>query len=393
MRSSKARAFTLGAVGTAGIAMLAWSAIDPGPASAQLTTAPPPPLGPATYRSSQQEIGVGIITLLVKGKTNEIITTTNQSLKDAGHGNIKVSLMSLRVNKPMRVATLYTNRQNEYYVKIPMNIGLNVDIPHSSDRQIYIPLDIDVHCENWFTRQGKIRVWGQPGPASIEGGNIIEDILTVKRFVDDQVRSNFPTLSGFVAPLFDQRLCSTIGVDPGDPPDYRFGFIAFDPPGRIIPATMVGSSAQVTFEKLKRLQARDRGGNPLYYPTENIMLEVHANHQSRQSATLTMNEGQEVNLAFPAFSVPTAGYDKLVVLANINQQPNAQPQDSAFDAWPKTANFGPGTHTLTITKVYSVPPMPPLRKPSYIRVPAYELTYSVRYTAPPILTVDPAVVR
>ena len=121
--------------------------------------------------------------------------------------------MSLRVNKPMRVATLYTNRQNEYYVKIPMNIGLNVDIPHSSDRQIYIPLDIDVHCENWFTRQGKIRVWGQPGPASIEGGNIIEDILTVKRFVDDQVRSNFPTLTGFAAPLFDQRLCATIGVD------------------------------------------------------------------------------------------------------------------------------------------------------------------------------------
>ncbi|NUS99420.1 MAG: hypothetical protein HOP96_00395 [Sphingomonas sp.] len=391
MRSTKALSTSSTMLGTAGVAMLACVSFDAGPASAQLNTPPPPPLGPVTYRSEQRQVGVGVITSIVRGKTNEIVTKTNQSLKDSGHGNISVSLKSLRVNKPMRVASLYTNRQNQWYVKIPMNIGLNVNIPYSSDRQVYIPLDINVSCENWFTRQGRVKFYGQPGPISIEGGNLIEDILRVKQYVDNEVRRNFPPLSGFGMTPFEQP-CATIGVSPGEPPDYRFGFIAYDPPGRILPPTL-GSTVEVTFAKLKRLTARDRGGNALYYPTENIMLEVHANHVMRQSATLTMNEGDEVSLAFPAFTVPATGVDTLVVLANVNQQPNFQPQDSAFNAWPKSANFSPGMHTLVITKVYSIPPRPPQRKPSYIRVPAYELSYSVRYSPRPVIGINRGEVR
>lgn len=355
------------------------------PNFAQSTTPPPPPLGPASYRSDQKQIGVGVITSIVKGKTTEIVNNVNKNLRDSGHGNISVSLMSLRVNKPMRVATEYTNRPNEWFVKIPMNVGLEIHIPYSSNRQVYIPLDINLSCKDWHTGRGTVRVGGQPGPISIEGGNIIEDVLTVKRYVDNQVRSNFPTLTGFTATLGDQP-CSTIGVSPGEPPDYRFGFVAYDAPIRIRPIDDVrlGPTVEVTFVKLKRLTARGRSGDVLYQPTENIVLEVYANHIARQSSNMTMREGDEVNLTFPPFVVKSLG-DLLVVIANINQQPLAQPQDSAFNAWPRTMNFSPGMHTLPITKVYSVPPTPPIRKPTFIRVPAYELTYNVRYTDSPVI--------
>jgi hypothetical protein len=338
---------------------------------AQATTPPPPPLGPATYRSDQKQIGVGVITSIVRGKTTEIVNNVNKNLKDNGHGNISVSLMSLRVNKPMRVATEYTNRQNEWFVKIPMNVGLEIHIPYSSNRQVYIPLDINLSCKDWHTGRGVVRVTGRPGPISIEGGNIIEDVLTVKTYVDNQVKSNFPPLTPFTATIGDQP-CATIGVSPGEPPDYRFGFVAYDPPRiRPIDDVRLGPTVEVTFVKLKRLSARGRSGDVLYQPTENIVLEAYANHTSRQSSTMTMSEGDEVNLTFPPFVVKSPG-ELLVVLANINQQPLAQPQDSAFNAWPGTMNFSPGTHTLQITKLYTMPPRPPIRKPTFVRAPAYE---------------------
>jgi hypothetical protein len=57
-----------------------------------------------------------------------------------------------------------------------------------------------------------------------------------------------------------------------------------------------------------------------------------------------------------------------------------RPRGSAFNAWPRSMNFSPGTHTLQITKVYVEPRGPGRPKPMFVRVPAYELTYNVRYT-------------
>jgi hypothetical protein len=85
----------------------------------------------------------------------------------------------------------------------------------------------------------------------------------------------------------------------------------------------------------------------------------------------------------PVSTVKTSGSTLLVVIANILQQPTSQPEDSAFAAASRTANFSPGTHTLQITKVYVEPPGPGHSKPLILRVPAYELTYTVRVTNPP----------
>jgi hypothetical protein len=352
-------------------------------AFAQATTAPPPPVGPAGYRSEQQQIGVGLITGLVKTKTAEIVQRANDNLRARGE-SVRVSLQEVKVYAPSRVATLYTNRPNQWFVKVPMNVHLKVDIPASSDRQIYIPLDINISCENWHTGKGTLRLIAQPGPISVEGGNIIEEAVGLKDYVDSQVKSNFPTLSIINATPGNPPTCSTIGTTPGEPPDYRFGFIAYDRPVIVRPgvdAAAVRPTVEVTFLKLKRLRARGRGG-VLYSPTENITLDTYANFASRQSSVLTMHEDEEVNLNMPPLVLKAAGLEILVILANVNQQPLAQPQDSAFNAWPKSSGFSPGTHTLQITKVYVDPPGPGHTKPLFIRVPAYELTYTVRYSDP-----------
>jgi len=360
--------------------------VFPVPTFAQSTTPPSPPIGPATYRSDQKQIGVGVITSLVKGKVAEIVKNANDTIRARGE-NVRVELKEVRVNKPSRVATEHTNRPNQRFVKVPMNIHLEVVIPASSNRQIYIPLDINVSCENWHTGRGALRLIAQPGPISIEGGNILEEAIRVKDYVDSLVKSNFPRLSVIDATPGNPPPCSTIGVSPGDPPDYGFGFIAYDAPirGRPLDDVRAGPTVEVTFLKLKRLRARGRGA-VLYKPTEEIVLETYANYTARQSSVLTMREDDEVNLSFPPFVLKAPGMETLVIIANINQQPLAQPQDSAFNAWPRSVNFSPGMHTLRITKVYVEPKGPGRPKPMFMRVPAYELTYNVRYTDTGVLS-------
>jgi hypothetical protein len=352
------------------------------PAFAQSTTPPSPPIGPATYHSDQKQIGVGIITLLVKGKVTEIVTNVNNNLRTRGE-SVRLAFREVTVNRPSMTATRYTNRPNQWFVQVPMNIHLEVEIPASSNRQIYIPLDINVSCEGWNTGKGTVRLIAQPGPISVEGGNIIEEAVGLKDYVDSQVRNNLPRLSVIDATPGNPPTCSTIGTSPGDPPDYGFGFIAYDAPIRSRPLddVRVVPTVEVTFQKLKRLTARGRGA-VLYKPTEEITLETYANYTTRQSSVLTMNENEEVNLSFPPVVLKAPGLETLVIIANINQKPLDQPQDSAFDVWPRSGSFSPGTHTLQITKVYIEPGGPRRPKPTFVRVPAYELTYNVRYTDP-----------
>jgi len=325
-----------------------------------------------------------VLAKIAQAKIQEIVTNANQVIRDQGK-NITLELMPMRVNAPYRSATEYTNRPNQYYVKMPLGIAIKIKIPVTSDRMIYIPLDLNTSCENWYTGKGSVRIVAQTGPPSIEGGNIIEEIVRVKDYINNLIKSNL-SLPGAIAVPLPSLGCTTIGVSPGEPPDYRFGFIAFDPPTPPRRPVVTGIRAtpklEVTFLKLKRLRARTIGGDVLYQPTENIVLETYANHTARQSSTLTMSENDEVNLNFPPFALKHSGLDALVVIANASQQPIGQTEDSAFAVWPRSASFSPGTHTLKITKRYTQPPGPGRPKPLIVTVPAYELTYSVRYEEP-----------
>src|SRR5258708_1315881 len=128
----------------------------------------------------------------------------------------------------------------------------------------------------------------------------------------------------------DFRLFGSYSSQPSDP----FGFIAWDAPARRRPITGVAAPPEtldVTVVQLNRLAAHTTGG-VRYSPTENIVLETYANFAQNQSAVLTMKEGDVVNLNFPRAVMNAPLLDSLVVIANINQQPLGQTQDSAFDA-------------------------------------------------------------
>jgi hypothetical protein len=342
-----------------------------------------PPLGPATYRTDTHQIGVGILTGMVKSTVQQIVTDTNAELSRQGK-SIRIQMLPFKFYSPLRLATEYTNRPNEWFIKIPTMIGINVDIPVAADRQIYYPLDLNLTCNGWQTGNGVIKVTAQPGPPSVEGGSIIEDVLHVRDYIDSQVRSHLPQMAAITQTIPNSQ-CVTLGASPGNGTADPFAFIAWDAPiRRPIGGTVAIPRLEVTFVKLKRLAARGNGAL-LYSPTENIMLDVYANFNERQANNLTMKENDEIplNIRTIVFNVPLP--DSLVIIANINQLPLGSTQDSAFAAALRTASYSPGVHILQIPKHYVVPIGPGNRKPYIASTPAYELTYKVNYVLPSVM--------
>jgi hypothetical protein len=341
-----------------------------------------PPLGPQTYRSDAKQLGVSLLTGMVKTTLDKIVTDTNAELARQGK-SIRIQALPFKSWPPRREATQYTNRPNEWFIKIPTMIGINVDIPVVSDRQIYYPLDLNLACTGWQTGNGVVKVTAKTGPPSVEGGNIIEDIIHIRDYVDSQVKSNLPQITA-VTQTIPNSQCVTIGASPNTTGTVdTFAFIAWDPPGRRPPmgGTVAQPRLEVSFIKLKRLRARGYGGGIIYNPTENIMLDVYANFSERQSSVLTLKENDEVTLNIPTIVLNSPLLNSLVVIANIDQQPLGSTQDSAFAASLRTANYSPGVRTLTIPKHYVVPIGPTNRKPYIATTPAYELTYKVTYAA------------
>ena len=346
--------------------------------------AAPPPLGPSTFRSDKIRLAVSVIVAITKTKVAEIVAQTNDTIhKTTSHVNVEA--LPLQVFGPRREATRYTNRPNEFYVKVPLMISVKVKIPLASDRTVSIPLNVDFSCDGWHTGNGNLQIVAKTERAIIEGGNIAEDVIRVRDIIDNLIKSRLAIPAGFPVPSLPISSCVTIGASPGKFVGDPDAFIAYDQPGRVLTTSVIRAlpTINVTLLRLKRLQARNKGA-VLYQTTENILLETYANFEMRQSNVLTMREGDEVNLSLPPLNV-RAG-NMLVIIANIKQQPTSTPEDSAFAVWARTANFSPGTHTLQISKVFTEPPGPTHSKPLQIRVPAYELTYTVAVQTGPQFT-------
>src|SRR5947208_3965794 len=135
----------------------------------------PPPLGPSSYRSDKIQIGVGVLTAFVKTKVAEIVSNTNQMIHEQT-SHVTVEALPLKFFSPMRVATHYTNRPNEYYVQLPIEIAIKVRIDLASDRTIYIHLDLNFSCEGWQTGKGTLQIVAHTDPPVVEGGNIVEEV-------------------------------------------------------------------------------------------------------------------------------------------------------------------------------------------------------------------------
>ncbi len=348
--------------------------------SATIAAAQPPPVGPPPNSTNKNELAVSQLTLLVRGFAQAAVDMANTRLEEENRP-ARASIEEVRVWPPYRSKTTTPNKPNSWYVRIPYSLRIKVSVPLTSDRHIGIPIDLECFCEGWHTKSGTVTVRSQPGPASIEGGNILEDIVHVRDYLDAQVRSSFTSPLPATLPLLGK--CVTIGASDGGTAAVDDDVVLWDTPPRLTPHEDVAlkPTIEVTFDRVKRLRARNLKSEILYKDVENILLSAFANYSQVQKGPLSMREGDEVALGLPKVRLDADRFDSLVVIGSIEQPPD-NPKDSAFAAAVKAQNYAPGSHLLQIPKWYTLPPTPQNPKPQFIRVPAYELSYTVRFVDP-----------
>lgn len=343
--------------------------------------AQPPAIGPGPNRTQAGELSVFTLTVGVKAKALDIVNQTNADLQAAGE-SARVSLKEVKAFKPSRVPTRFDDRPNSTIVRAPFFVNIEVKIPVFGNRFIHIPIDVEVACDGWQNTTGNIGVRAVPGPAAITGGSIFEDIIQVRGMIDAKVRNNFTQpLPSIVPSMLADPRCKTIGVTDFGTAIVTDDAINFDrPPSRPIISTIGGRfspTVEVTFNRLKRLNARDFRNGVVYRDVEQIFLNAFANYEQRQKS-LSMREGDDVALNLPPVTLSAGLFDKLVVIGNIEQPPN-NPKDTGFRTSLKTQNFEPGTFTVIIPKFYTRPPDQFNPHPTIVRVDAYELSYTVKF--------------
>jgi hypothetical protein len=333
----------------------------------------PPPIGPDSFKVDKTDISANILRNVARTAINKVLADTNASLKSQGGGYHVDLVGNVNFNQPYRTASQNTNRPNQYYVKVPMSFTLNVSIPHTSDRQLIYPLDLNITCDRWFTGKGVVTYTAVTGPPDIQGGNVLENLAQVRNLIDNTVKSYLPSIGAQVQTF--NNPCVSIGASPSNI-EAQNSFIAWDAPGRQVVGGTVGPHLEITFLKLKRLAARGNG-QLLYSSVENVELDAYANFDERQSHSLTFREGDEVSLNLTPVIINAPLPNILVLIASI-KQPGGSADDTSFWSASSAANFSPGEHTLQIPKHYVIPGGGVGHlKPTIVATPGYELTYKV----------------
>ena len=352
--------------------------------SAALAAAQPPPVGPPANTTQAGILPVPLVTDAVRERAQESVDETNARLEAEGK-DYRASIDSITVWGPYRSAETNFNRPNSSFVRIPHMVRIKVDIPWVGDRFISIPIDVNMFCDNWHLGTGTVVARSKPGPAAIEGGGFLEEVLHVKDYVDAQVRASFTPPMPATEILDFLPGCFTIGADNRGTSSVDDDLVVWDVPfsGPTLPGGgPLRPMVEVTFNRLTRLPARRIGGGILYNVVETFSLNLFANYAAR-GASLTMQEGDSVALRMPPAQMEAARFERLVVIGSVEQAP-WNPKDSAFASTLRTLNYSPGTYTLQIPKWYSQLD-PRTRKIYWYSVPAYELTYTVRYIDPVII--------
>jgi len=350
--------------------------------SAALASAQPSPIGPPPNHTDKGSVLIPLLTNVMRSRAQTTVDETNARLRAQGKST-RVSIESLSVNRPSRSSEVMPNQPNSWFVRVPHVLTIKVAIPHAFDRHIHIPIGLNVFCNNWYTKAGTVIVRSEPGPASIEGGSILEDIISVRDDIDARVRSSFTPPLPATATVGGR--CSSIGFSDGGTTAVNDDVILWDvpPPASAADDFIVKPTIEVTFERLKRLRARGRGDQILYKDQEDISLHAFANYTEAQK-TLSMREGDDVALNMAPIRLDARKFENLVIIGSVEQPPN-NPKDSVFAAATKAQGYAPGSHKLQIPKWFSIPPDQFSHKPQLIPVPAYELTYTVRFHDPSIL--------
>ncbi|MBS0311873.1 MAG: hypothetical protein JSR88_11115, partial [Proteobacteria bacterium] len=149
-----------------------------------------PPLGPPLITVDKTDLSAGVLTGMVNLQVKQVVDENNASL--AAHGkDARVSAGPVQFNSPYIIATQHTNQPNEWMVTLPVMINIHVHVPHWFDRDVFVPLNLNVTCNGWQTGVGNLKVDPQFGPPSFEGGSWVEDapgLALIKDAVNAQVR-------------------------------------------------------------------------------------------------------------------------------------------------------------------------------------------------------------
>jgi hypothetical protein len=358
--------------------------------TATAAAAQPPAVGPAAPGTAlpdcapsqsnapcKVELGTFLITNFINTIAQQNIAIANTTIQNQHLPvSVHVSIESLKAWAPQRTQTLFEKRPNDWYVHIPYILTAKVAITGTSDRHVGLPIDIGVYCSGWQTNNGTVQVHSTAGPASFEGGNILEAALHLQDLIDQKVRAGFSP-PGPVSMAIPNSKCSTIGGSDLGTAATGDDIIVWTVPRRRLVGAQLRPAIKITFDRLKRLVAHQPGDGVIYQPVENILLNAYANYAGEQKS-LQMREGDDVALGLPPITLDSGTYDKLVIVGNVEQPPN-NPKDSAFAAASRAQNFGAGSHVLQIPKWYSLPPDRFNRKPTLVPIPAYELQYTVQY--------------
>jgi hypothetical protein len=354
--------------------------------SAALAAAQPPPVGPPfNSTTAAGQLPIPAITEQVRARAQAKVDETNAQLAAEG-SSYTVSIDSLKVWGPYGLASTNFDRPNSVFVRVPYILRIEVHIPWASNRYIGIPIDVSVSCDGWDTGSGTVTVRSQAGPASIEGGNILEDILHIRNVIDARVRASFNSPAPITVSLDFLPACVTIGGTKMGTTAVDDDLILWDVPRRRRPWEVVvpQPTVEVTFDRIIRLSAHTLDGAVLYDPVESFYLNLYANYAPLQKA-LTMQEGDVASLSdLPKVTLSAGPYDKLVVIGNV-EQPPYNPKDSGFGVGLRTESYSPGPHQLQILKWYSMPPDQFHHKPFWVSVPAYQVDYTVRYIDIPVV--------
>jgi hypothetical protein len=349
-------------------------------------SAVPPPLGPVAtvQQANTPEVGTGQLRDLVENRAGRIVDATNVDLAAQGKP-YRASVAGVTAWSPYLAWTQYVDRPNQYFVRQPFLIKIDVDIPWASNRSVYLPLDIEVFCDGWHRSDGLVRFFSAPAPASIEGGNILEEIIRVRDIIDAKVLAGFPGLAHAEEPQLNAladlkgRACATIGATDG--PDSNFDAIIWGHPLRL-PDTRVRQQIEVTPLTLRRLLAtRIDTGAPIGNPIEQVSLVTYANFHAVESPQLAMHVNNEIALNLPTMVLYGEPTKTLVVIGDVRNELLATAA-TAFSATTQSIDYSPGTHTLQLQTEYWMPAKPPAHKPSKMTATTYELTYQVKYVPP-----------
>ncbi|HTX99953.1 MAG TPA: hypothetical protein VMG09_08020 [Bacteroidota bacterium] len=359
--------------------------------------AQPPAQGPPPPRPNDvRDVAMSIIINSVLIGIQQGVDSANAHIaRDAHSTNITAHVsFSANVTQPNLLPTqnISTPNQNQIWNSFIVTYDVT-DIRYHGvpyfDRQIGQTIDVFTRCDAWFTTHGALTTTTSLQPAYLDGPSFSEEALnffianTLTGLVDSKLRGSLPGAGGRIDTISIVP-CGCLGLDPGSQANnYKDGAILFSLPPRktVVTTNPAFNQASVTLQRIRRLQARGNGGI-LYFPSEDIRLDVYVNQALRSVEVDGLKEGDDRALNVQPVTFPgPSGNDMVVLIGNTVQHLEGDQTDSDFLVFNKAQNFGNGIQKLIIRKVYWTQPQQlpggGISKPFKNYVDAYELTFLV----------------